>query len=396
MHDYPYYKQALRGLPLPLAYVDLSLLDANIQRILQAAGSMPIRIASKSVRCCHMLRYILEQSSQFCGLMTFCIDEALFLADQGFDNLLIGYPETNPQRLACLVQANRTGKTIIPMVDCARHLQLISAEAIQQDFVQPVCVDVDMSSKFPLLHFGAHRSPIDSPEKFQQFLKELAKLSGLKLVGIMGYEAQIAGVGDSSPFNALMMNSIIRLLKRRSIPELARRRQEVHRMAIEHGHPIGFVNGGGTGSIDTTIQDRSVTEITVGSGFYCPGLFDYFAGFQYQPAAGFALEITRQWDDNVFTLAGGGYMASGSINLDKRPVPHLPKGIRLFGNEGTGEVQTPFHYSGSEPLQLGDPALFRHAKAGELCERFNVLHLIRDGTLVQTVPTYRGQGKCFL
>lgn len=396
MLDYNYYKRAFQGLALPLAYVDMDLLDDNIRQILASAGSAPIRIASKSVRCCHLLRYILEQSNQFCGLMAFSIDEALFLADQGFDNLLIGYPETNPQRLAAMIAANRRGKSIVPMVDCRQHLQLISAEAIRQEFVQPICVDIDMSSKFPGLHFGAHRSPIDSPQKFSLFLEELSQLPGLKLVGMMGYEAQIAGVGDRNPFDSWWMNPIIRQLKRRSIPEVARRRQAVYALAIDRGHPIAFVNGGGTGSVDSTTRDDSVTEITVGSGFYSPGLFDYFSGFRYHPAAGFALEITRQYAGKGYTLAGGGYVASGSIGLDKRPVPHLPEGIRLLDNEGTGEVQTPFHYSGSQPLQIGDPVLFRHAKAGEMCERFSHLHLVRGGQCSLTVPTYRGQGRCFL
>jgi D-serine deaminase-like pyridoxal phosphate-dependent protein len=39
---------------------------------------------------------------------------------------------------------------------------------------------------------------------------------------------------------------------------------------------------------------------------------------------------------------------------------------------------------------------FRHAKAGELCERFDAVHLIRRGEVVDTVPTYRGEGKTFL
>jgi len=396
MTDYEYYRNAFRGLPLPLAYVDMDFLDANIRQILATAGNLPIRIATKSIRCSHVLRYILDFSPQFCGLMTFGIDESLFLAEQGFDNLLVGYPETHPRRLAELVQANRDGKSLIPMVDCAQHLQLISDQATQQQFTQPVCVDLDMSSKFPGLHFGAHRSPINSLEKFKSFLGELDRYPWVQLAGIMGYEAQIAGVGDASPHSGIGMNSIIRFLKRRSIPELTQRRQECYRMAVESGHPIRFVNGGGTGSIRSTVQDTSVTELTVGSGFYCPGLFDYFKDFRFQPAAGYALEITRQSGRSVYTLAGGGYIASGSIGPDKRPTPHLPKGVCLFANEGTGEVQTPFEFKGRETLGIGDPVLFRHAKAGELCERFNELHLVRRGQETLRVPTYRGQGRCFL
>jgi D-serine deaminase-like pyridoxal phosphate-dependent protein len=42
----------------------------------------------------------------------------------------------------------------------------------------------------------------------------------------------------------------------------------------------------------------------------------------------------------------------------------------------------------------GDPILFRHAKAGELAERFRTLHLIAGGRVLDEVPTYRGQGLC--
>lgn len=396
MNDYRYYRRTLQGLPLPLAYVDMDLLDANVQQIITTAGNTPIRVASKSVRCTHLLRYILDSSDQFSGLMTLSICESLFLAAQGFDNMVVGYPETNPHRLAELVRTNKEKQRILPMVDCPRHLQLISDEALRQQFVQPVCVDIDMSSRFPLLHFGVHRSPINSVLRFAEFLETIPLFPGVELVGMMGYEAQIAGVGDNNPHVGFLMNSVVRMLKRRSIPELTRRRQTCLQMAVDRGHPIRLVNGGGTGSIGSTVLDGSITEITVGSGFYCPGLFDYYKDFRYQPAAGYALEITRQSGDRLFTLAGGGYIASGGIGIDKRPVPFLPSGIHLFSNEGTGEVQTPIRYDGQEPLQIGDPVLFRHAKAGELCERFNQLHLLRHGKVVQVVPTYRGLGQCFL
>lgn len=396
MPDYTYYRNALRGMKLPAAFVDLDLLDQNIHQILQQAGELPIRVASKSVRCCHLLRYISSASKQFCGLMTFSIEEALFLAEQGFDDLLMGYPETHPERLADLIQENRRGATILPMVDCEKHLELLNTQAIKQQFVQPICVDVDMSSQFPLVYFGTYRSSINSVARFEDFLRSLKRYPGLRLAGIMGYEAQIAGVGEANPFRGRLMNFVVRQLKSRSIAELTRRRQQCHRLAVEAGHQLRLVNGGGTGSIGSTRQDNSVTEVTVGSGFYCPGLFDYYRDFHFHPAAGFALEITRHPREDMFTLAGGGYVASGSVNLDKRPVPYLPKGIELVANEGTGEVQTPIKYSGQESLGIGEPVLFRHAKAGELCERFNELHLIRSGQIVQSVPTYRGQGRCFL
>ncbi len=395
MRDYSYFRQALEGVPLPAAFIDLDALDANIDAILKASGNIPIRVASKSIRCSHVLRTILSRSPQFCGVMSFTLREALFLAGNGFDDILVGYPSTNRSDIAAIVEANRNGKIILPMVDCRQHLELIHQEAQRLGVVQPICVDIDMSSKFPMLHFGVRRSPIDSLEAFKRFLESLNQFPSLSLEAIMGYEAQIAGVGDRNPASKLS-NPIIRQLKFRSIREFTQRRQDIVRWAKDSGHKIRIVNGGGTGSLATTIGDSSITEVTVGSGFYSPGLFDHYDSFRYQPAAGFALEIVRQPSARVFTALGGGYIASGSAGWDKQPVPYLPGGLKLLANEGAGEVQTPFTYNGTVPLTIGDPVFFRHAKAGELFERFQQIQLIRNGHVVETVPTYRGEGLCFL
>jgi D-serine deaminase-like pyridoxal phosphate-dependent protein len=70
--------------------------------------------------------------------------------------------------------------------------------------------------------------------------------------------------------------------------------------------------------------------------------------------------------------------------------------MMLTKNEGAGEVQTPVKYSGTEKINIGDPLFFRHSKAGELCERFNFLHLVSQGKITNIVPTYRGESMCFV
>ena len=211
----------------------------------------------------------------------------------------------------------------------------------------------------------------------------------------MGYEAQIAGVGDRYP-GAWAKNLLVRLLKRHSVRVVAERRAEMVQAVRELGIPLRFVNGGGTGSLATTARDPSVTEVTVGSGLYAPVLFDYYRDFRYQPAAGFAIEIVRRPRPGIYTCAGGGYVASGAAGRDKLPMPYLPEGTRLLPLEGAGEVQTPVRYEGPIALNLGDPVFLRHAKAGELCERFDRLHLFSEGRIVGEATTYRGDGRCFL
>jgi D-serine deaminase-like pyridoxal phosphate-dependent protein len=226
-------------------------------------------------------------------------------------------------------------------------------------------------------------------------IERIATSSHVWLDGIMGYEAQIAGVGDSYPGKAFR-NALVRRLKQRSAREVARRRAAVVELAHARGAAPRFVNGGGTGSIASTRRESAVTEITVGSAFYSPALFDNYRDFRYLPAAGFAIEIVRQPAPGIYTCLGGGYIASGASGRDKLPLPYLPAGAKLDSLEAAGEVQTPIHYAGPEQVAAGDPIFLRHSKAGELCERFARLLLVRGGEVVDEVTTYRGDGQCFL
>jgi D-serine deaminase-like pyridoxal phosphate-dependent protein len=252
-----------------------------------------------------------------------------------------------------------------------------------------------MSVNFPGVYFGVRRSPLRTVDDVRPLLDHLKRVEHVWLDGLMGYEAQIAGVGDQVPGQAAK-NAVIQQLKKRSLGVIAQRRREIVELIHDSGLELRFVNGGGTGSEHTTREESVVTEITVGSGFYSPVLFDNYKDFRYQPAVGYAIEIVRQPAPGIHTCLGGGYTASGAAGPDKLPQPYLPQGARLLPLEGAGEVQTPITYQGVHRLALGDPIFLRHAKAGEICERFTHLLLIEKGAIVEEVPTYRGQGQCFL
>ncbi len=98
----------------------------------------------------------------------------------------------------------------------------------------------------------------------------------------------------------------------------------------------------------------------------------------------------------MITVLGGGYLASGPGDRSRLPQPYLPAGLRLDRAEGAGEVQTPLTGPAADGLRIGDRVWFRHAKAGELCERFNELHLIEGDAVTAIAPTYRGEGRAFL
>lgn len=394
-YDYAYYKQIFANHPMPFAYLDLDLLDQNTHQVVTRAAGKRVRLASKSLRSLAVIRRILASHPCFQGIMCFSSQEAVYLASQGFDDLLLGYPAWNKQDIAAVARATAAGAHITLMVDSVEHVEQVEAVASQHEVRLPLCLEIDMSMNLPGLHFGVWRSPVRTPDQARPVIERIMASQHTWLDGLMGYEAQIAGVGDNFP-GRRAKNAIVQRLKQRSLREIADRRAALIKLVESYGVSLRFVNGGGTGSIVTTGAEAGVTEITVGSAFYAPTLFDNYRAFHYQPAAGYAIEIVRHPQPSIYTCLGGGYIASGSVGVEKQPQPYLPRGARLDALEGAGEVQTPVKYSGDIPLQLGDPVFMRHSKAGELCERFTHLLLVANGTIQEEVTTYRGDGQCFI
>ena len=392
---YDYYRRVFRDTPMPFAFVDLDLLRENAGEIVRRAAGKRIRLGTKGIRCAALLRELLEERPQFKGLMCYSAAEAAFLSRKGFDDLLVAYPVWQRGQLESLCEESRRGKKIVVVFDSAAQLERYDAIAGETGARLPVCLDLDVASRFPFLHFGARWSQIRRPRQIEEICRRLAALKNVALVGLLGYEAQIAGLVDQVK-GQFLMNRLVRLLKSISARKVRQTRAAAVRALGELGQRLELVNGGGTGSLDSTAQDEVVTEVTAGSGFFAPGYFDHYRDFRHRPAAGYAVEITRVSGRGRMVCHGGGYNASGIANALKQPVPWLPHGVELTRHEGAGEVQTPIRYRGDERIGLGDPVFFRHAKAGELCERVNTLHLVSEGRIVQEVPTYRGEGMCFL
>ncbi len=392
------YERAFSEVEAPFAFVDLDAMWANAADMARRAGGKPIRLASKSVRSRALLQRILARGEGFAGLLTFTLAETLWLASEGFENLLLAYPTTDRDALAELAVGSAANPDQAPvvMVDCVEHLELI--ESVLGSAAAPIrlCIDVDAGwwTLGGRVKVGPKRSPVHSVADAVALAREIEGRPQLRLVALMAYEGQIAGVGDRPPGRRLR-GAAIRFIQRRSSRELRRRRGKIV-AAVREIAEIELVNGGGTGSLELTAADSSVTELAAGSGLYGPVLFDHYSRFTPLPAAGFALPVVRRPGPGIVTALGGGYLASGSGDATRLPTPWLPEGLRLDPEEGAGEVQTPLLGGAADGLRIGDRAYFRHTKAGELCERFDSLYLVEGGEIVDHVPTYRGEGRTFL
>ncbi|WP_159325356.1 amino acid deaminase/aldolase [Streptomyces tendae] len=394
------YDRATAHLDAPVAIVDLDAFDANADDLVRRAGGKPIRVASKSVRCRALLERVLARDG-FAGVMSFTLAESLWLARSGFEDVLLAYPSADRAGYAELTADPKLASAVTVMVDDVAQLDLVDAardgDGDGGREVVRVCLELDTSLRLlgGRVRVGARRSPLHSPAEVADLARAVARRPGFEVVGIMAYEGHVAGVGDAvagRPFRS----RAVRLMQAAARRELAERRAAVVRAVRAVVPGLEFVNGGGTGSVQHTAAEDAVTEIAAGSGLYVPRLFDNYTSFSGRPAALFAQPVVRRPGVGVVTVLGGGYPASGAPGPDRLPVPYLPEGLRYDPQEGPGEVQTPLLGSPADDLLIGDKVWFRHAKAGELCERFDALHLVAGDAVTATVPTYRGEGHTFL
>lgn len=383
--------RATADLEPPFAVLDMDALLANAADMVRRAHGKPIRVASKSIRCRTILERVLAIEG-FSGIMAFTLPEALWLVSTGLRDVLVAYPTADRDALRALGSDERASREITVMVDSTEHLDLIDSLGLAHPI--RVCLDIDAAfvAFGGKLRAGALRSPVRLPEQAAALAADVVKRDGLRLVGLMSYEAQIAGVGDDIPG---AYGRAVRWMQRRSQRELAVRRGRIVQ-AVRQIADLEFVNGGGTGSIEKTAQEQAITEVAAGSGLFHPRLFDFYRNFTGRPAALFALPVVRRPGPRIVTVLGGGYHASGPPGASRLPQPYLPAGLRYDPNEGAGEVQTPLLGEAAGHLRVGDRVWFRHAKAGELSERFDRFHLIEGDRVVGEVPTYRGEGKTFL
>jgi D-serine deaminase-like pyridoxal phosphate-dependent protein len=378
---------ATAHLDTPLGAIDADALAANAHDMLDRAQGTPIRVASKSVRVRGVLDAVLALPG-YRGILAYTLPEALWLAEQGHQDVVVGYPTVDRGALARLAPSPELSSRVTVMIDDVAQLDLIDAVLPpKKRNALRVCLELDASLDAPVLgHLGVRRSPVHTPAQARALAEQIVRRPGFVLVGIMAYEAQIAGVTNRG-------KPVVQAMQRSSARELAERRGAAV-AAVRDLAELEFVNGGGTGSLESTHADPSVTEIAAGSGLFGPHLFDGYRQFTPAPAAAFALSVVRRPTENIATLLGGGWIASGPAQQDRLPQLAWPQGLRMLPREGAGEVQTPV--TPASGLGIGDRVWLRHTKAGELSEHLNAFAVVRGGAVVAEFPTYRGEGTAFL
>jgi D-serine deaminase-like pyridoxal phosphate-dependent protein len=383
----------------PFGVISLPALAHNAFDMLRRAGGTTIRVASKSVRVRGVIDAVLALPG-YSGVLAYTLAEALWLAEgdaehEGIHDVVVGYPSIDRAAIRRLALDPLLASRVTVMVDSVEQLDYIDAVVAPDNRERiRVCLELDASWNPRVLgHLGTYRSPVFTAADARALAERIVARPGFALVGMMAYEGQIAGLVNEP--SSAARGAAVRWIQKNSAAELAGRRAEAV-AAVRTLADLEFVNGGGTGSLESTSAEPAVTEIAAGSGLFGPHLFDHYRQFLPAPAASFVLPVVRKPSPQMATLLGGGWVASGPPAVDRLPIVAWPEGTKMVGNEMAGEVQTPLTGVAAARLAVGDRVWLRHTKAGELSEHLDGFALVEGDRIVDTLPTYRGEGKVFL
>ncbi|MHA1490269.1 MAG: alanine racemase [Promethearchaeota archaeon] len=388
--SYEALKTLVKDKKFPLVICDLDALYQNLEKVGKylRETNKSLRLCTKSVRVPELIKKV-EEKDFVNGIFTYNSAEALFFAEKyRIKDILMGYPTMSLVDAQELCKAaSIEGVEITVVVDSTYHLDILEQAAEKHDIDLKILLEVDIADKFMGRNVGVYRSPLREPDDVVGMAREVEKRPHLHYRGIMGYEAQNASLGDTK--------ALIRWVKKRSRKHVNEWRKNIVNTLIAEKFKPSVVNGGGSGCLQETAAEPSITEIGIGSLLFKSHIFDSIDSLRdFKPSLFFVLQIVRKPKKNIATAFSGGYVSSGAVRA--QPITIIPENIKPLKDEGFGEVQTPFKFDPKETqLNLGDPIFCRFGKAGEPLEHFNEIFIYKDGKIIDKYSTYRGLGYRF-
>jgi D-serine deaminase-like pyridoxal phosphate-dependent protein len=295
--------EVLAALPTPCMVVDLPLVDQNIGHAvdLLAGTGITLRPHFKAHKCTTlMLRQLAAGAS---GATVQTAWEALVLADQGVDDILVANQIVDPTALGHLAEA--AGKTTLTAtVDSIRHVELLDELASRLAVRLNVVIELDVGS--------ARCGVVPGEPALLEVADAVAASSGLMLAGILAYEGHLS---LREPRSA----------RRRGLVQVASTIRSARESLEAGGHEVRLVTGGSTGTLELLAASGTHNEAQPGSYVLMDSAYQRI-GVPFRQAAFCAARVVSLRDDSLVLDVGLKEMA-----VDHgMPVPVDP-GLRITG-----------------------------------------------------------------
>jgi D-serine deaminase-like pyridoxal phosphate-dependent protein len=234
--------QTLDALDTPQLLIDLDVLDANLERMLDPFRGRPVvvRVHFKSLKCAGVARYLAARGVR-CFLCA-KLNEAEVLADAGLTDLFIANEVVGAIKVRRLAELARRASVRV-CVDDAANVEQTAQAAVEQGVTLGVLVEVDI---------GMGRCGVEPGEPALALARRVHGSPGLRFVGLQGYDGHLQLLPDPRERKAKCLEALEQLIGTRRLIERA-------------GIPVEVVTGAGTGTWEYVGFHEGITEIQPGS-----------------------------------------------------------------------------------------------------------------------------------
>jgi D-serine deaminase-like pyridoxal phosphate-dependent protein len=348
----------------PALLVELDALEANIATIAAACRRNGInwRPHTKGIKVPQIAAKLIEAGA--IGLTCAKLGEAEVMAAHGFSDILIANQIVGPQKIARLVALRRNCDVMVA-VDSRENVAAIAEAARAAGITIRLLIEVDM---------GMKRAGVAPGEACVVLAQFIAKQSGLKFAGLMGWEGQTAGIVDAKEKAAAVAAAV------KSIAETAE-------MCRKAGPPVEIVSCGGTGTYWITAAQPGITEIQAGGGVFC----DVHYAKDFAVAHPYALTIvttvtSRPTPNRIICDAGKKTMSSDASTPEPLGLGPV-RTARLSAEHATIELESP-----SETPCVGERLEWVVGYSDTTVHLHEEIYATRNGR-IETVWPILGRGK---
>ncbi len=237
---------------------------------------------------------------------------------------------------------------------------------------------------------GLHRGGIEDGDVLDRMLSVIAgDPKHLSFAGLMGYEPHLTGLGAG--------------LEHPAVQDVLGRYQAFVDQAVAAGYdPASLtLNGAGSHTLGIYANDRTMNDLSAGSGVVKPTDFDTHHLMNHQPAAFIAAPVLKTYDR--LYVAGEPFVAGVMEKWD----PNTRRLHYIYGGywkaryvSPTGIPEPIYHSTNQEPfttspggaLSVGDYAFLRPTQSERVLLQFGDLHVVEDGRIVDRWSVFQDQG----
>ncbi|MFN0074206.1 MAG: DSD1 family PLP-dependent enzyme, partial [Chloroflexota bacterium] len=342
----------------PALLLDLDIVERNIAAMADVFRGSPIKLRPHAKTHKSPRLALMQIAAGAIGITVAKLGEAEVMAAAGVDNLLISSEIVGPAKVARLIGLARQ-VNVLTVVDDLSAARIVAEAAESAGVRIPALIDLDT---------GHHRTGIVGGAPALALAKDVARLRGLNLIGLQGYEGHlqhIEGLEERKNGEAESLSML----------------RETRRMIEAAGIEMSIVSTGGTGTHRILAEQGGVTEIQAGSYVVMDTHYASIEGVQFGHALTCMTTVLSKTKPNRCIIDAG----HKTLSLDSGPSApkDLPGARYIAAGDEHGVIE---YEDGHCLLSVGDRVEMLPRHCDPTINLHDWYHVTRGDTVVALWP----------